>query len=162
VALAFGGWFFVSSGRLLTTPGLGLRAGEEPVFEGGAAREGLGLADRDDLPIMVPDMDLYLELFHSLPRARASLLAFVSKSETRTNAVLILDRLTRLTRIPLFLVDYPGDLDSFNSFYVYRRGASVSGDWFLPALSGRRAQIKYVGERGDSTLFVVKSKPPRE
>jgi len=162
MALVFGGWFIVSSGRLLTTPGLRLRAGEEPVFEGRAAHEGLGLADRDDLPIMVPDMDLYLELFHSLSRSRASRLAFVSKSETRTNAALMLDRLTRWTPIPLFLVDYPGDLDSFNSFYVYRRGTSFSGDWFLSALLGRRAQITYVGERGDYTLFVVKSKPPPE
>jgi len=138
-----------------------LRAGEAPVVDYGAAQGGLDLAVRDDLTIMVPDMDLYLELFHSLPRARARRLAYVTQPANRVNAALMVQRLTRWTPIPLFLVDYPRDLGSYASFYVYRRGTSFSGDWFLPALVERRARIEYLGEQGIHTLFVVKCEPQR-
>jgi hypothetical protein len=162
MALVFSGWFFASSGWLLATPGIRLRAGEETVVQQGGASESLALASREDSPIVVPDADLYLELVNSLSPSRSSHLSFVGMDDDSATFSRALHVLSRWAPFSLCVVDFSSLLESRGSFLVYKRKSSKSGNWFIPALAERKALVEVVGEHGDYIVFSVKSQRASE
>jgi hypothetical protein len=160
MVLVFLGWFCFSSGRLLAKPGMRPRPDGEPVIQQAAAREGLALAGRDDLPILVADPDLYMELAYSLSQSRASRLAYVRIDGDLTHESRALHRLRRWSPFPLSVMDVSSVLDSYDSFLVYKWKDNPTSNWIVPELAGRGAQVEVVGERGHYILFLVKSKRP--
>jgi hypothetical protein len=158
MALVFTGWFLTEFGLLITGGAISPHRGIESRILGAGHPPIPAFATREDLPILIPQQHLYVEMVQSLPRSAAERLTFLRPdNEDRRD----IRGLGMWTQLPLDQMDLTSVLDAHERFFLYRSLATRGGDWVIPALVKRGAQVEVVAESGPYFLFLVQCKHPR-